>query len=376
MSKQRLQVIKNEQEHIAKDHPHDDPRAYNDHHHLVARYLQSHRIRNHSAGTIKKEEAFLHSWFLEHGNTSRPLYCWEAMEPVRGRKRILDYGDTLLKSELSASTVRAYLGILSRFFSYVLEFPYLGENENIERITHRYGTIEQPVSEFDLPTHIYNGEKLGVPFDPEKLYEFYATVRNKYLGQGQHKSIRARNYAMVVLAGESGLRIDELLHIELVDLFFESNKIQTRWAKGTRGSGKRSRVTLFTPLARDSVKYYLNQHRPKILGASESDLLFVSKSGCPLTYTPIHEALKEMIKIANKAQFPVADHMSFHWLRRIFATRFIEKFPNQLAVLVSLLGHMTPNTVHCYIRHSEAWMDKKILEMLEKGGRSWPSIGD
>jgi integrase len=53
-------------------------------------------------------------------------------------------------------------------------------------------------------------------------------------------------------------------------------------------------------------------------------------------------------------------------MRRIFATRFIEKFPHQLSVLISLLGHVTPNTVHCYIRHSEAWMDKKILDVLNK----------
>lgn len=353
----------------------EDPRSYSDHCSLIDQYLKSHRVRNHSVNTIKKEEAFLLSWFKEHGTLDRQLYFWEAMEPVVGRKRVLDYCNALIDSGLTSSTVRAYSGILSRFFSYVLEHPYVGQGDSIERINLRYGSIEHPVSEFDIPKHAYDGEKMGIPFDPEKLYDFYSIVRDKYLIEGRNKSVRARNYAMVVLAGESGLRVDELLHLELVDLFFESHKLQTRFAKGTRGSGKRARITLFPPLARDSLKYYINSHRTHFIEKNESTLVFPSKTGKALSYTSVHLALKDMVDFANKNNFPVAEHMSFHWLRRFFATRFIERFPNQLSVLVELLGHMTPNTVHRYIRHSEAWMDEKILEMLEKGGSSWPLIG-
>ena len=81
-----------------------------------------------------------------------------------------------------------------------------------------------------------------------------------------------------------------------------------------------------------------------------------------------------MIDIANGANFSVLNHMSWHWMRRIFATRFIERHPNKLAVLITLLGHMNANTVHKYIRHSEAWMDEQIKETLE-GNKKWPSIG-
>ena len=128
------------------------------------------------------------------------------------------------------------------------------------------GAIEQPVTEFDLPHHVYEGERLGVPLDPERLYDFYSILRAKYLKSSVGwEAVRARNYAMAVLAGESGLRVDELLNLEIgKDLFFESHKLQTRFAKGTRGSGKRGRITLFPPLARDTVRYYLKNHRPQL----------------------------------------------------------------------------------------------------------------
>jgi site-specific recombinase XerD len=180
---------------------------------------------------------------------------------------------------------------------------------------------------------------------------------------------------MIVVAGESGLRVDELLHLEITkDLFFESKKLQTRFAKAMKGSGKRSRVTLFTPLARDTVRFYLKDHRPHIKGSSKTDYLFPSKSGELLCYSSAHSALREMIKIAQKNKLPIASHMSWHWARRIFATRFIERFPNQLSILLMLLGHVSPNTVHCYIRHSEAWTKKRIREMME--GDAWPLAGD
>ena len=312
----------------------------------------------------------MESWFEAHGT---PLLTWQAMEPVTGRKRVTDYANTLLETGIRSDTVRSYLGTLRRYFSYVLEFPFVRTNP-VRRIQDIYGPIDQPVTEYDMPRHVYNGERLGVPLDPQRLYDFFATLKEHYLGGRGRASVRARNYTLAILAGESGLRVDELLHLEVSDLFFESKKIQTRYAKGTHGSGKRARLTLFPPLARDTVSFYLKTHRPKLYRGDKSPLVFLSPSGEPLRYSVVHQALGEMVKTSQRAKFPVLDHMSWHWFRRVFATRFVENFPNRLATLISLLGHTTPNTVHCYIRHSEAWMDSEIQKVLE--GKPWQSTGD
>lgn len=353
--------------------------AYEDHSQLIEGYLRSHKIRNHSEKTIQREKRFLESWFEEHGPAVRPLFTWEAMEPVIGRKRTVDYGNSLIESGLSSDTVHSYLGALSRYFAYVLEHPYLersmrGGEKRYEHIQNAYGPIDQPISEYDMPVHVYDGERLGVPLDPENLYQFYGHLRKYYL-PGTHASVRARNYSMAVLAGESGLRVDELLHLKKDDLFFESNRVQTRYAKGTRGSGKRARCTLFPPLARDTLRYYLKEHRPNLEGANKSSFLFTSKSGRPLSYGTAHRALEEMCTCARHVGFSVADHMSWHWFRRVFATRFIEQFPNKLSVLLNLLGHVSPASVHRYIRHSEAWMDREIQNVLERSEVLWASNG-
>lgn len=295
------------------------------------------------------------------------------MVPLEGRQRIQSYGQVLVDSELQVDTIRSYLGILRRYFSYVLEHPIVTTEGVPRRLQEIYSTIDQPVSEFDMPSHSYDGERQGIPLDPERLYDFYSCLREHYLNSSSGwKAVRARNYALSVVAGESGLRADELLSLELQDLFFESNKIQTRFAKGTKGSGKRSRVTLFPPLARDTMRFYLRDVRPQL--NPQNSLVFVTQSGNRMTYSNINAALKEMVRVVRKEGFLVLEHLSWHWFRRLFATRFVEQFPHRLSVLVELLGHTTPNTVHRYIRHSEAWVDEEIQKVLE-GEKIWPSSG-
>lgn len=352
-----------------------DLSALEDHASLLEGFFQSYRIRNFQERTIIHRRNFLSGWFQLHGTKVRPLLTWQAMAPIQGRKRIVDYGNALMKTDISSSTIRTYLGILRSYFSYVLEHPFIFKKGQHYRIQDRYGPIDQPISEYDIPVHVRDGESLGIPLEPERLYDFYAILRKYYLTQGHSRS-RARNYAMLVLAGESGLRADELLHLEVNDLFFDSHKVQTRFAKATYGSGKRSRLTLFPPLARDTLRFYLNSHRALHPRAKDSGTLFLSKTGTFLSYSTVQQGLQEMVSCAQHVDFPVGSHLGWHDMRRIFATRFIEKFQNQLPVLIHLLGHSGPNTVHKYIRHSEAWMNKQIQSVLEGDGKAWPSIGD
>ncbi len=340
--------------------------AQRHHAQLLAAYLQSHVLRNHSPRTIAKTKRYLHSWFKTHGNKTRDLYTWEAMAIVTGRKRIVEYGQALIDSGLTNGTIREYFTSLRGYFEFVLSHPFIADhNDATHSIRDLYGPIEQPITEYDIPIHGYGAEFKGLPFDAESLFKFFKLVSQHYLKQN-FSHIRARNYAMIVLAGETGLRADEIAHLEIKDLFFDSHKVQTRFAKANRGSGKRARQTLFPPFARDTLRFYLSKHRIHIQGADKTDLVFPSKQGTGIAYSSMQLFLKEMVAIANRHGFSVLSHMSWHWFRRIFATRFIETFPDQLPVLISLLGHTSPNTVHSYIHHSKAWMNCRIQSVLEK----------
>ena len=102
---------------------------------------------------------------------------------------------------------------------------------------------------------------------------------------------------MFILAGESGMRVDELINLHIADLLFDSNKIQTRHAKGTNGSGKRSRVSLFSSFAQDSVRHYLKSYRP--LFNCDSNLLFPSANGTLVSYQVLQKNLKCLSLLRN-----------------------------------------------------------------------------
>ena len=357
--------------------PNDLSQAGRHHAELIESYIRSHRIRNHSDLTIKKESSFLKRWFVEQGYDDRPLYAWEAMSPDLGRIIAQGYIKSLLLTELSPKTVRNYLGTLNRFFSFLIEHPFVTIDNGYVRVDEYYRVkLLKPFSEFDIPGHSYDGEDRGVPLDPESLYEFFAVLRSNCVGSDRNYiASRSRNYAMVVLAGETGLRLDEIRNLEIVDLFFDGNKIQTRQAKGAKGSGKKSRISIFSPLARDTMRHYIKVHRPTLISGKKVELLFPSRSGRVMTNSQNQVDLKQMCESARKAGFPILPHMSWHWLRRIFATRFIERFPDKMAVLIQLLGHSNPHTVHRYIRHSDAWMDEQIRTVMETS-KAWPYIGN
>ncbi len=349
-----------------------------DHELLLEGYMRSHKIRNHSPRTLEREQAFLRGWFVSHSAEDRPFFTWDAMKPIAGRKIISDYAYALIETGLTSETVRSYVGILSRYFAFVLEHAFVTTTEGVRHIPSLYGPIDQPVSEYNLPRHVYDGEKEGVPMDPERIYSFYEVLGKAYLGRpGVQQAVSARNYTAVILAGECGLRIDELIHLDIrYDLFFDSKKLQTRFGKGTQGSGKRPRTTLFPPLARDTVSYYLKEHHANISKDCRSNYLFPSNRGRLMTYSGFHEGLSEMLAAVRKANFQVAPNMTWHWFRRIFATRFIEKFPARMDVLIALMGHSSPNTIHRYIRHSEAWMDRQMQSVIEGESTKWLSSGD
>ena len=107
------------------------------------------------------------------------------MEAGIGRQRIVNYGQNLIDLDIANQTIRNYLGMLQGFFSFVLSRPYIMDIDRPINIADHYNRIEQPISEYEIPTHALNREKKGVPLDPELIIDFLKIVREHYLGDGR-----------------------------------------------------------------------------------------------------------------------------------------------------------------------------------------------
>ncbi len=345
-----------------------------DHHAIVQGYLDTHITRNHSDITIEHERRFLVGWFesfmmpdATHPDGERQLFLWEAMTPVLGRQRIVGFSKGLVDAGLKPRTVQGYLGSLRRLFQYILEFPYIPATE-VQSIVSKYGRLEQPVLEYDYPVHVLDQEEEGFVLTGEQLLRFYDFVRLEYIGRNQKKLPASRDYTMIVVAGESGLRADEIRHLDALgphrDLFYQQNCIQTRHGKGTKGSGKRVRKTIFTPFAQGTMRIYEEHIRPSFPNAKTNSALFLTESGERISYKAMWHNLHSIVEAARKAGLEIPPKLSWHSLRKSFATNFMEEHPDRPWVLMDLLGHLNPSTLHRYVKHSRTYYEQAIEDIV------------
>lgn len=319
-----------------------------DHSEILQGYLNTHLLRNHSESTIRTERDFLTGWFegllvedKNHPAGERQLLIWEAMKPVEGRQRVIEFTTGIINTGLKPRTVMTYLGYLRRCFGYIETWPFIPGTPPIP-IIEKYGRIEQPILEFDYPVHVVDHEDEGFPPTGKQLLELYEMLRVQYVGSQRKQLTAFRDYTMFVLAGESGLRADELLHLDSQgphrDLFYERGRIQTRFGKGTNGSGKRVRKTIFSPFAQDTLRTYEKLIRSQFPNAKIDPALFLTEEGRRLTYRAAWAQLRRMVRFARKHGIHLPPRFGWHALRKSFATNFLEQNPGSSWVLLDLLA--------------------------------------
>lgn len=255
--------------------------------------------------------------------------------------------------------MRTYLGYLRRLFEYILEYPYI-PGDVVQPLVAKYGRIEQPVLEYDYPVHTLDDEDEDFVLTGERLAAFYEFVRSTYIPSKQKPLPASRDYTMIVVAGESGLRADEICHLDTRDLFYEHACLQTRYGKAANGSGKRVRKTIFTPFAQETMRVYERAIRPAFPDAKTREALFLTERGDRVSYTGIWHNLSTIAKAARAAGLELPHKFSWHSLRKSFATNFMEEHPDQVWLLMDVMGHLSPGTLFRYVKHSKEYFEQGI----------------
>jgi site-specific recombinase XerD len=88
--------------------------------------------------------------------------------------------------------------------------------------------------------------------------------------------------------------------------------------------------------------------------------LFLTESGYRISYKSMWHNLHVIAEAARKAGLEIPPKLSWHSLRKSFATDFMEQHPDRPWVLMDLMGHLNPSTLHRYVKHSRAYYDQAI----------------
>ncbi|AEH31727.1 tyrosine recombinase XerC [Vibrio anguillarum] len=146
--------------------------------------------------------------------------------------------------------------------------------------------------------------------------------------------LSVRDRAMMELMYGAGLRLAELVSINVKDLSFSRGEIRVV------GKGDKERKVPFAGQAKEWVAHWL-KIRTQFANADEQSL-FVSKLGVRISHRNVQ---KRMAEWGQKQA--VASHISPHKLRHSFATHMLES-SNNLRAVQELLGHENISTTQIY----------------------------
>ena len=221
------------------------------------------------------------------------------------------------------------------------------------RSMYRYLLREELIAESPLPVARRRGGRLSafsLKLDKRLPGFLTADEVNRLLETPDPTTPQGlRDRAVMELFYAAGLRISELtgLAVGQVDLFSRELRVV--------GKGAKERLVLIGQPAAAAIKAYLKHGRPKLLGKSRSDALFLSYQGARLSTRWIQEQVLRYARLAG-----IRQEVHPHLLRHSFATHLLDGGAD-LRVVQELLGHASLSTTQIYTHVSRGQARKVYL---------------
>ena len=164
---------------------------------------------------------------------------------------------------------------------------------------------------------------------------------------GSPKGIR--NKAMVELLYATGVRVSELLNLNLDDLYLEMGFVRCM------GKGAKERIIPIGEVANRALDVYLRGSRQELLKENKKiDALFLNRLGKRMSRQGFWKILKAQAKVAG-----IRKEISPHKLRHSFATHLLENGAD-LRIVQELLGHTDISTTQIYTHIGKSHLQKVI----------------
>ncbi len=233
-----------------------------------------------------------------------------------GHKDLRRFAGVVSERGAARSTVARKLAAIRSFYRHLVERGELSANPA--------DLVSSPKKDAYLPRVL----------KPDELAELLERIPAS-------SPLDVRDRALLELAYAAGLRAEELVNLDTVDVDPDAEEVRVE------GKGGRTRVVPVGEHAWKALERYLARGRA-VLATGESEALFVSKSGRRLSTSDVRRRLRVQTRRAG---------ITPHTLRHSFATHLLEGGAD-LRAIQELLGHSSISTTQTYTRVESSRLKK------------------
>ncbi|MCD8029482.1 MAG: site-specific tyrosine recombinase XerD [Bacteroides sp.] len=158
-----------------------------------------------------------------------------------------------------------------------------------------------------------------------------------------------RNKAILETLYGCGLRVSELTHLKLSELYLEEGFIKVE------GKGNKQRLVPISPKAIKEIRLYFSDRNHIEIKKDHEDYVFLSRRGTHLSRIMIFHLIKELAAAAG-----IRKNISPHTFRHSFATHLLEGGAN-LRAIQCMLGHESIATTEIYTHIDRHMLRNEII---------------
>jgi integrase/recombinase XerC len=204
------------------------------------------------------------------------------------------------------------------------------------RFAHRKGWLKEDPS-VDLKTIRTTPRRRPAGLKEQEIHALLRAAGNSTHG------LATRNYALVQLMIQAGLRIGEVVGLDVGDVVLQSHSGRVRIRQG---KGRKEREVPLNATARRAIRKYVASRE----GPGSEEPLFTSRRETRLSIRSLQHLVRGLAHRARITRIKV----SAHTLRHSFALIYIKMRPDGLQRLSELMGHDSLDTTAIYTRPAMA----------------------
>ena len=282
-------------------------------------------------------------------------------------KQIIDYLNYIkIERGLSDNTYDNYKRDLIFFFEYIKKdyskitksdiikyIEYLSKNNNPKTVNRHIVSIKNYFKFMTKTGKITNNPcsditGLKMPKTIPKVLSEEDII--KLLDITCNNAFDYRNKAMLELMYSSGLRVSELLNLEVNNVDLDMYLVRCF------GKGSKERIVPISDFAKDALDNYINIYRKTLTKNKVTNILFLNSRGDKLSRQGFFKILKEIAKEKR-----INKDLSPHTIRHSFATHLINNGAD-LRSVQTMLGHENIRTTQIYTHVSNNFVKENYDE--------------